>query len=485
MHITSLPTPYGIGTMGKQARGFIDFLKKAGQSYWQILPVCPTSYGDSPYQSFSTYAGNPYIIDLDELEKDGLLKKEEYENIVWGEDETQVDYGVIYQNRFSVLRKAGERLWTLNPKELQEFCAENASWVNDYALFMALKERYDGVSWTQWPEPIRRREPEALAVLKAKLEPEIKFWEAVQFLFYKQWATLKTYANDHGVSIIGDVPIYVSTDSVDVWANSTQFYLDDELNCIEVAGCPPDAFTDDGQLWGNPLFRWDVMAKDGYKWWVERVRFQCAIYDTVRIDHFRGFEAYYAIPAEAENARNGKWCKGPGIDLFNAIENSIGRQDIIAEDLGFLTEGVYQLLKDTHFPGMKVLQFAFDSQDGGGYLPHDYPENCVAYIGTHDNTTISAWLEEVSEQAVARAKEYLGLTSEEGYNWGMMRGVWASKAAVTVVQMQDILGLGAQARMNKPSTVGTNWLWRAEKDSYNDSLAEKLLHKMQLYSRLP
>ena len=483
MHITSLPSPYGIGTMGQAAREFVDFLEEAGQSCWQILPVCPTSYGDSPYQSFSTFAGNPYFIDLDYLAEEGLLEPQEYQDIDWGSGD-EVDYGLMYELRFPVLRMACTRLWEQKAEAIHSFCWQQGQWIQDYSLFMALKNHFDGAAWSTWPENIRRREPEALRQMEEMLSEHIHFWKALQYLFVSQWNDLKKYANERGISIIGDVPIYVAGDSVDVWSNPDLFYLDDTLQPIKVAGCPPDGFSADGQLWGNPLFNWDKMKEDGYKWWIERIAYQCAIYDTLRIDHFRGFDAYYAIPFGDENARRGSWCEGPGIALFQAIQNAIGRQNIIAEDLGFLTDSVKTMLEQTGYPGMKVLQFAFDSRDGGGYLPHSYPENCVAYIGTHDNTTVTGWFLEAPKQDTDNAKEYLNLTKAEGYHWGMMRGLWASNATLTIVQMQDLLGLGSESRMNTPATVGINWKWRAISGSYGTKLANKLYQKMELYSRL-
>lgn len=484
MHITSLPSPYGIGTMGRAAREFIDFLQEAGQCCWQILPICPTSYGDSPYQSFSTFAGNPYFIDLDDLAEDGLLKPEEYQQIDWG-DGTAVDYALLYKNRFPVLNIACDRLWETDAQAVHDFCWNQGQWIQDYALFMALKEHFGGGAWTTWPENVQRREPEILRQMEETLADQIRFWKGTQYLFFAQWRQLKDYANQQNISIIGDVPIYVAGDSVDVWSNPSLFDLDETLQPMKVAGCPPDGFTADGQLWGNPLFHWDNMRADGYKWWITRIGYQCAIYDMLRIDHFRGFDAYYAIPFGDETARDGQWCGGPGSALFHAIEQAIGKQNIIAEDLGFLTASVHEMLRESGFPGMKVLQFAFGSRDGGGYLPHSYPEHCVAYIGTHDNTTVSGWVAEAPEAEVATAKDYFNLTKSEGYNWGMMRGLWASSANLTVVQMQDILGLGAESRMNIPSTLGGNWKWRAKPNAYGKKLADKLRYKMEIYCRLP
>ena len=487
MHLTSLPTPWGIGTMGAEARHFADFLAQAGQKWWQLLPICPTSYGDSPYQTFSTFAGNPYLIDLGDLTGDGLLRPEEYETLSWGEDPQSVDYGQIYLTRYPVLRLAAERFLQSPAEDYPAFLAENSFWLEDYALFMALKDSQGGVPWTQWPEPLRRRESAALEEAGAALTRERDFWRVVQYLFFRQWKRLKAYANGRGVSFIGDLPIYVSGDSVDVWANPRQFQLDENLLPTGVAGCPPDGFSADGQLWGNPLFDWDYMEENGFAWWVRRIDYQCGIYDMLRIDHFRGFDSYYAIPYGESTAKNGVWRQGPGMRLFRAVERAIGRRGIIAEDLGFLTPSVRQLLRDSGFPGMKVLEFAFDSRDGSGsdYLPHNYTRHCVAYTGTHDNETILGWMASAPAADVAYAREYLRMDEEEGANWGMMRGIWSSAADTAIVQMQDLLGLGAEARMNEPSTVGKNWKWRALPGFDSPALAAKLRRQTEIYCRLP
>lgn len=486
MHISSLSSPYGIGTLGKEARAFIDFLKESGQSYWQLLPICPTSYGDSPYQSYSTFAGNPYFIDLDMLAEEGLLHKEEYANIDWESEPDDVNYGVLYAKRYPVLHKAAERFLAAPPDSFTTFCEEQESWLDNFATFMTLKDVHNGAPWWEWNAPLRNCEPSALEHVQEEHEKEILFWKAIQYLFFKQWKLLKAYANDKGIEIIGDLPIYVSLDSVDVWSEPKLFQLNEEKVPKEVAGCPPDGFSADGQLWGNPLYDWDYMEKDNYKWWVNRIDYLCNIYDVLRIDHFRGFEAYYAIPYGSTTAKGGTWKQGPGMKLFLAVEQSIGKKRIIAEDLGFLTEGVRELLRDSGFPGMKVLEFAFDSRDESGsvYLPHNYIENCVAYTGTHDNEPILGWMETADPADVAYAKKYLELTPEEGYHWGMMRGLFASIADLTVVQAQDILGLGSESRMNTPSTVGKNWRWRATEGVFTEELAQKLYDMMKLYARV-
>jgi 4-alpha-glucanotransferase len=485
MPISSLPSPYGIGTMGKSAKKFIDFLEKAGQKYWQILPICQTSYGDSPYQSFSSFAGNPYFIDLEYLCKEKLLTKKECESYPWGDNPSYVDYGTMYQSRYALLRKAYKRFRKAVPEDYDAFCKNEKEWLEEYALFMAIKDANGGVSWLNWEPDLKRRKEPALAKAREAYADDIDFYRMLQYLFFKQWRQLKAYANGKGIEIIGDVPIYVAMDSADVWANPTQFYLDRNLNPIEVAGCPPDAFAEDGQLWGNPLFRWDVMKKDGFTWWTKRVKAVASLYDIVRIDHFRGFDSYYAIPAKDDTARNGKWKKGPGIALFQTLEKNLGKLPIIAEDLGFLTPSVHKLLKDSGFPGMKVIQFAFDSREDSDYLPHNYPTNCVVYTGTHDNDTVMGWMKTAPKQSVKFAKAYLNLTEEEGYNWGMMRAAWSSVADLAIVPMQDIIGLGSEARINIPSTLGNNWKWRATEDQINNALAKKVYKYVKMYGRVP
>lgn len=484
MHMTSLPSPYGVGTMGKAAREFADFLAQGGQTYWQILPIGPTSYGDSPYQSFSTFAGNPYLIDLEELEKEGLLEKEEYESVAWGEDPRRVDYGLLHEKRYPILKKAVERLLKAPPADYTVFLAENGTWIRDYALFMALKDAHGGKPWWEWEEPLRRRDQTAMAEARKDQGPGVAFHQGLQYLFFRQWRALKKYVNEKGVRFIGDLPIYVALDSADVWSRPYLFQLDGELKPTEVSGCPPDGFTADGQLWGNPLFDWEKMEEDGYGWWIERIRRQRGFYDLLRIDHFRGFDSYYAIPFGDENARRGVWKPGPGMKLFRAVEYALGKQAIIAEDLGYLTDSVRQLLRESGFPGMKVLEFAFDSRgEESDYLPHNYEKHCVAYVGTHDNDTALGWLAAIDPADRAFAVDYLKLTEAEGMNWGLMRGVWASAAETAIVQAQDLLGLGSEARMNEPSTLGTNWQWRSLPGELTPALAKRLRHETELYRR--
>ncbi len=486
MHLTSLPSPYGVGTMGQAARDFVDFLTAAGQTWWQILPIGPTSFGDSPYQSFSTFAGNAYLIDLDDLAADGLLKREEYASLDWGAEAQQVDYGLLYRQRTPVLRLAVRRLLEDPPADLEAFLSSNASWLPDYALFMALKEENGGRAWQEWPQPLRRREDAAVEAARTRLRSELRFWQGLQYLFFRQWSALKDYANSRGIRFIGDLPIYVSGDSADVWARPGQFQLDDDLRPVEVAGVPPDGFTADGQLWGNPLFRWEQMEADGFSWWIERIRRQKSFYDVLRIDHFRGFDAYFAIPCGETSARGGRWRQGPGIKLFRAVEQALGRQAIIAEDLGYLTDSVRELLRETGFPGMKVLQMAFDSRGAeSDYLPHNYGRNCVCYVGTHDNNTALGWLESLSPADRAFAVNYLKLTEGEGLHWGLMRSALASVADTAIVTAQDLLGLGGEARMNEPSTLGKNWKWRALPGVFTPELAGRLRRETALYGRLP
>lgn len=486
MHLSSLPSPYGIGTMGKEARKFVDFLKEAGQAYWQLLPICPTSYGDSPYQSYSTFAGNPYFIDLDELNKLGLLEKADYENIDWESEPDCVNYGVLYQKRYPILCKAVEKFLENPFEDFEDFCGKNEFWLSDYALFMTLKDVNGGASWNEWDAKLRNHEEVSLNEFANRNKKNILFWKVLQYFFFRQWHELKEYATLKGISIIGDLPIYVSLDSVDVWAHPELFQLDEAKVPKEVAGVPPDGFSADGQLWGNPLFDWEYMEQTDYKWWVERIHYLCKIYDVLRIDHFRGFDSYYAIPYGNTTARDGIWKEGPGMKLFHAVERAIGKQNIIAEDLGYLTPSVKKLLKDSGFPGMKVLEFAFDSRDASAneYLPHNFEKNCVAYAGTHDNDTILGWFEEADAEDVAYAKEYLNISEDDSLHWSVMNALWGSVAKITIVQGQDILGLGSDARMNEPSTVGKNWKWRTLSGTFTEELAKKLRRKMQIYGRL-
>ena len=403
----------------------------------------------------------------------------------WGNDPGQADYELLYKNRFQVLRLAVSRLSRGDKFEMRG-TLWGADWLEDYALFMALKDKFGGASWLDWPEELRLREPASLALARKELAAEIDFWKWVQHLFFSQWWSLKEYVNQKNISIIGDLPIYVALDSADVWANPDQFQLDENGRPTEVAGCPPDGFSADGQLWGNPLFDWERMKKDGYAWWLKRIAWQFQICDTLRIDHFRGFDSYYAIPYGDATAKNGRWKPGPGIGFFKAVNKALGKKDIIAEDLGFLTPSVHKLLKDSGYPGMKVLEFAFDSRDtGSDYLPHCYSPHCVVYAGTHDNDTIQGWMASAPKKDVSFAKAYLRLSKREGYHWGMMRSAWASPADLAVMQFQDLLGLGSEARMNTPSTLGNNWKWRALPGTFDEKLSKRLRREMKVYQRLP
>lgn len=483
MHISSLPSPYGIGTFGRASFQFVDFLFASGQSFWQILPLGQTSYGDSPYQSFSTYAGNPYFVDLDILAGQGLLRDGDYQGLDWGGEPDQVDYGKLYERRYPVLRTAAQRFLDEPRDEFSEFCAQESRWLEDYALFMALKDCYSGAPWYDWEEPLRRRQPEAVEKARAELSEDIFFWKAVQFWFFSQWRSIKQYANDAGVKIIGDLPIYVAADSVDVWANPGEFQLDENLKPVDVAGCPPDGFSEGGQLWGNPLYRWDRMKDDDYRWWFGRIDQATALFDVIRIDHFRGFDSFYAIPAGRPDAKIGRWEQGPGISFFRRMRECIGEKEIIAEDLGFLTDSVRDMVRRSGYPGMKVLQFAFDSRGDSDYLPYHYGPECVVYTGTHDNDTILGWIEHAPEVDIAFAKRYLGLSEEEGVHWGVMRGALESVGALAILTMQDILGLDGRARMNTPSTVGCNWMWRMRAEAITPELAQKLREYTATYGR--
>lgn len=484
MPIFSLPSPYGIGTLGKAAYDFVDFLKSAGQSIWQILPVCPTSYGDSPYQSFSSYAGNPYFIDLDMLEEDGLLKKSEYKNVDFGSDKNKIDYGRLYENRYGVLRKAYARFIADPPEYYSGFCTENSAWLEDFALFMAIKNKNGGEPWHEWESGAMRRDAESVAEYRSRLRDEIEFQRVLQFLFMKQWSALKWYANKNGILILGDMPIYVAYDSADVWAAPEQFELDKTMTPTEVAGCPPDAFSKDGQLWGNPLYNWEHMKNDDYKFWVSKVSHALRLYDILRIDHFRGFESYYSIPFKETTARFGRWRQGPGTELFDALKKKLGDLPIVAEDLGYLTSDVKKLLRDCGFPGMKVLEFAFDSREDSDYLPHNYNRNCVVYTGTHDNDTLAGWEKSAPAQDVSNAKRYIRCHDGESFCWAMIKTAMASVADTVIIPIQDYIGAGSEARVNVPSTAFGNWQWRIDSRALSCTLCEKIYDVTKLYHRL-
>ena len=483
MHISSLPSPYGIGTLGKAAYDFADFLHAAGQHYWQILPIGPTSYGDSPYQSFSTCAGNPYFIDLDTLVEDGLLTREEVDAVDWGEDSGRVDYGFQFRVRFDLLYQAYRRGRTRDFDATQRFREQNP-WVEEYALYMAVKRSRGMKSWEYWPEEIRLRRSGAVETYGIVLAEDTNFFIYLQYLFYQQWDRLRKYVHDLGIQIIGDLPIYVPYDSCDVWANPHLFQLDEQGQPTGVAGCPPDSFSEDGQLWGNPLYNWEEMRKDGYAWWKKRIAAAGRLFDVIRIDHFRGLESYWSVPYGEKTARNGRWIKGPGYDFIHALRETFPNLHLIAEDLGFLTQEVIQLQRDSGYPGMKVLEFAFDPREPSNYLPHCYERNCICYSGTHDNETLVQWLENTSDDVVAYVMEYLGLHDRSECVWGILRAGMASVADTFIAQMQDYLQLGAETRMNVPGTVSTdNWSWRVRPELLTAELAEKLRRMTKLYAR--
>ncbi len=484
MHISSLPSKYGIGTLGSKAYEFVDFLSEAGQKYWQILPIGPTSFGDSPYQSPSSYAGNPYFIDLDFLISDGVLKPEDINDISFGSDSDHVDYGALYHGRNIVFEKICDSFSETDQPGYREFCEANSFWLDDYALFMAIKEDSNGAVWANLDSGIKYRKPEALKRYSERLKSNIRKHKILQFLFYRQWFALKNYANMKGVKIIGDMPIYVAYDSSDVWCNSEVFQLDGELRPTAVAGCPPDDFSPLGQRWGNPLYDWDGDGKKEkvYEWWRRRIEYSLKLYDILRIDHFRAFADYCSIPAEDETAERGVWCDGPGIGFFDYLRENLGELPIVAEDLGALTEKVPLLLEASGFPGMKVLQFAFDGDADNTYLPHNYVKNCVAYIGTHDNDTARGWLEHASEGAVKYARRYMGLDGECDV-WSMIRTLYASVADTAIVTVQDLLCLGSEGRMNTPSTDKNNWSFRAPADYINRISAPRLKAITEIYGR--
>ncbi len=485
MPVSSLPSPYGIGTLGKAAYEFVDFLADAGQRWWQMLPVGPTSYGDSPYQSFSTYAGNPYFVDLDMLREDGLLTQEEIDAVYWGSDPARVDYAAIYNGRFALLAKATERGWDRDTEELNAFMEQNRTWLPDYALYMAVKRHFGMRAWTEWEdEDIRLHRPVAVEKYRRELWEDVRLFTYIQFLFFKQWNALRSYARKKGIGIIGDLPIYVAMDSADVWSDPRSFQLDEKNVPTAVAGVPPDYFSEDGQLWGNPLYNWPAMEADGFGWWIRRVDGASKLFDVIRIDHFRGLASYWAVPYGETTAKKGRWIPGPGIRMVRAITGWFPQLQFIAEDLGILTPDVTELMEQSGLPGMKVLEFAFDPVEPGVYLPHNHPKNCVCYVGTHDNAPVLQWKDEADPAEVDMAVRYLGLNEEEGFHWGMIRGGMSSVADLFVAQMQDVLGLGAESRMNTPGTLGGNWQWRLLPGQITPELAAKLHEMTRIYGRL-
>lgn len=488
LHISSLPSEYGIGNFGKSSYEFVDRLEAAGQKCWQILPLGPTSYGDSPYQSFSTFAGNPYFIDLEDLIEKELLSKEECDAVFWGKDSCSVDYEALYKGRFGLLYKAYERAKVYENEEFLTFAQSQSHWLEDYALFMSLKDFFEGKSWHQWPKDIKLRYGYALDYYREKLYFSIEFYKYIQFLFFCQWKSLKEYANNKGIEIIGDIPIYVAFDSADTWSCPDLFQLDEEGLPIAVAGCPPDGFSADGQMWGNPLYRWTYHAATGYKWWVRRIRQCFGLYDILRIDHFRGFDEYYSIPYGEKTAVKGHWEKGPGMELFDALRWHLGKKAIIAEDLGYVTDSVRELVRASAFPGMKVLEFAFDSRDTGSandYLPHNYTQNSVVYTGTHDNETLKGWLSDIKPCERELLEAYMDCrgASREAVCKRVIRSAMQSVADTCIIPMQDYLGYGKEARMNTPSTLGRNWKWRMKEGAFDEKLVKELADMTKLYGR--
>ncbi len=482
--VSSLPSKYGIGCFSKEAYDFIDYLEAAGQSYWQILPLGPTGYGDSPYQSFSTFAGNPYFIDLEDLIRRKWLTKKDCERIDFGNDPMYVDYKKIFDGRFKLLRKAYEKSNIGEDPDFKAFCEDEKDWLEDYCLYRALKDENGGKSFMEWPEKLRLRENKELAVAKRRLEKDMEFYGFLQYMFMVQWLAIKQYANDKGIEIIGDIPIYVAFDSADTWANPELFLLDEKGYPTGVAGCPPDYFSATGQLWGNPLYDWDYHEDTNFEWWMKRMAHCYKIYDMVRIDHFRGFDEYYNIPYGDPTAEFGEWEIGPGFELFRTMREVLGDKPVIAEDLGLLTKSVIRLVKRTGFPGMKILEFAFDSNEDNDYLPHNFNRNSVVYTGTHDNDTVQGWYASSKRKDQKAVRDYLGVKNAKNIHWDMIRLAEASVADTAIVPMQDILGLGSEGRMNVPSTLGLNWRWRVLPEQLKAEDADLLYEMTKVYGRL-
>ena len=475
MPISSLPSPYGIGTLGKTAYDWINFLKESGQSWWQILPLGPTSYGDSPYQSFSSAAGNPYLIDLDMLIEEGLLEKKDLSGINWGENPERVDYGAIFNSRFSVLHKAYLKGKDTMKEEFEDFREENEEWVEDYALFMSLKKHFDMKSWLDWPdEKTRKRDEDALKSYREALSDDISYYAFLQFLFFRQWNNLRRYAKKNNIGIIGDIPIYVALDSADVWKDPDMFQLDENYVPEEVSGVPPDYFNEDGQLWGNPLYAWDKMKEDGYKWWKKRIGYASRLYDMIRFDHFRGLESYYAIPFGEKTARKGRWVKGPGRSFTDAMNEAFPLIHFNAEDLGYMSQEVIDLLEASTWPGMKILMFAFDPREEGQEKPEEYKENSVCYTGTHDNTTLLGWLESLPEEIMEPLVDKFGTNDLKSLAYEIIKEGEKSKSFLMVVPIQDWLGMGKEARINTPGTASGNWQWRLKSMELLEGLAPKI-----------
>ncbi len=484
--IFSLPSKYGIGCFSKEAYRFIDFLKKAELHYWQVLPMGQTGYGDSPYQSFSAFAGNPYFIDLETLIHHGLLTEEECDAVDFGSKQNDIDYEKLYYGRYMLLQRAYERSSHKEEGKYHKFLKNNKEWLEDYALYRAIKTYFNEKPWVEWEEDIRTRKKSAIKKYKEMLKKEIDIVRFQQYIFWRQWKKLKKYANKRGVRIIGDIPIYVAFDSVDSWAHQELFQLDKNGYPTRVAGCPPDAFSEKGQLWGNPLYRWEKHKETGYQWWLARIRQCFQLYDVVRIDHFRGFDEYYSIPYGDKTAEFGTWEKGPGYSLFKTIKKKLGKVDIIAEDLGFLTDSVFELVEKTGFPGMKILEFAFDSREDSDYLPHNYEKNCVVYTGTHDNEPIQSFVSSIQKEDLSFALKYMNVREDGNFrniHWNFIRLALSSTANLVIIPMQDYLGLGAESRINTPSTLGQNWRWRMGKEMLSPELAKKIRKWNSIYRR--
>lgn len=476
--VSALPSSYGIGAFSKEAYHFVDQLEKAGQSYWQILPLGITGYGDSPYQSFSAYAGNPYFIDIDQLKEEGLLTEEECKKVDFKENIRYVNYEKLYKTRYKLLKKAFDR-FDIACDSYQAFIDENKQWLTDYALFMAIKNGHGGAAWDTWELELRMREKKSIMACEEIQKEEVAFQKFQQYEFYKQWKALKKYANDKGIQIVGDIPIYVAHDSADTWMHPELFKLDKNRTPKVVSGCPPDPFSVTGQLWGNPIYDWEYHKKTNYVWWKERMKASFLLYDVVRVDHFRGFDAFYQISYGEKTAEHGSWVDGPGKDFFQAIGEELGALRIIAEDLGFITPSVEKMLEETGYPGMKILQFAFDSREEGDYDPLDYGENCVVYTGTHDNDTLVGWYHAISPIDRQTVREYANIKceSDQELAWRLIEIAMGTRANLCVIPMQDYLGLGSKARMNTPSTLGENWKWRLTDDEFTDELCVKI-HKL-------
>lgn len=481
LHISSLPGDGGIGSLGNHARRFVEFLRASGQSCWQVLPLTPPAKGNSPYSSYSVFAGNPYFIDLPALVDEHLLPEGALSGLPQGAETADFDWCEsvklpLLRQSFAYSRKRME-------KQLERFRLWNEAWLLDYALFMGLKRAFDGKDYQGWPEEYRTREKGALKYARRELADETAFWEYTQFLFFSQWRALKRYANARGVSLIGDMPIYVDSDSADVWANPQVFDLDRDLEKTAVAGVPPDAFSADGQLWGNPLYNWKYLRKTKYKWWAERLKSAGALYDSVRIDHFRALSSYWAVPAGSATAKTGEWRKGPGIEFIDAMKDAVSNLSLIAEDLGLLDDDVRDLLRDSGLPGMRVLEFAFSTAEESTYLPHNFVKDCVGYIGTHDNDTLQGWMKSSPSDEAEHARQYLNITDDKNAHWDFIRGLYGTVADLVVVQMQDVLGLPTAARMNKPGIAKGNWGWRLLPEQVNADTAKRLRAMTQLYAR--